>query len=68
MLASFTDFRGGEIPITFILVAAIFIGQQVYEGIAVQDNISNMAHIVGGIVGAIIGYGLNVKSKFEFNK
>lgn len=61
MLASFTDFREGEIPITFILVAAIFIGQQVYEGIAVQNNISNMAHIVGGIVGAIIGYGLNVK-------
>lgn len=68
MLASFTDFREGEIPITFILVAAIFIGQQVYEGIAVQNNISNIAHIVGGIVGAIIGYGLNVKSKFGFNK
>lgn len=68
MFASFTDFREGEIPITFILVAAIFIGQQVYEGIAVQNNISNMAHIVGGIVGAIIGYGLNVKSKFGFNK
>lgn len=68
MLVSFTDFREGEIPITFILVAAIFIGQQVYEGIAVQDNISNMTHIVGGIVGAIIGYGLNVKSKFGVNK
>lgn len=62
------DFREGEIPITFILVAAIFIGQQVYEGIAVQNNISNIAHIVGGIVGAIIGYELNVKSKFGFNK
>ena len=68
MLASFTDFREGEIPITFILVAAIFIGQQVYEGITVQNNISNMAHNVGGIVGAIIGYGLNVKSKYGFNK
>lgn len=64
MLASFTDFREGEIPITFILVAAIFIGQQVYEGIAVQNNISNMAHIVGGIVGAIIGYGLNMTAKY----
>lgn len=46
----------------------LHIGQQVYEGIAVQNNISNMAHIVGGIVGSIIGYGLNVKSKFGFNK
>lgn len=46
----------------------LHIGQQVYEGIAVQDNISNMAHIVGGIVGAIIGYVLNVKSKYGFKK
>lgn len=38
----------------------LHIGQQVYEGIAVQNNISNMAIIVG-IVGAIIEYGLNVK-------
>lgn len=38
----------------------LHIGQQVYEGIAVQNNISNMAIIVG-IVGAVIGYGLNVK-------
>lgn len=60
MLVSFIDFKEGEITITFILVAAIFIGQQAYEGIAVQNNISNMAIIVG-IVGAVIGYGLNVK-------
>jgi GlpG protein len=61
ILASFTGFKTGEIPLTFLLIAAIFIGQQVYEGIAIQDNISNMAHIVGGIVGAVIGYGLNKK-------
>ena len=64
MLVSFIDFREEEISITFILVAAIFIGQQVYEGIAVQNNISNIAHIVGGIVGAKIVYGLNVKAKY----
>lgn len=62
VLASFTGFKEGEIPLTFILVAAIFIGQQIYEGIAVSDNISNMAHIIGGIVGAAIGYLLNKKS------
>jgi len=61
VLASFTGFRAGEIPLSFILVAVIFIGQQIYEGIAVQDNISNMAHIVGGIVGAVVGYNLNRK-------
>ena len=59
VLASFTGFKAGEIPLTFILVVIIFIGQQVYEGIVIQDNISNMAHIVGGIIGACVGYGLN---------
>lgn len=63
VLASFTGFQEGEIPLTFILVVIIFIGQQVYEGVMVRDNISNMAHIVGGIVGACIGYGLNKKKK-----
>lgn len=60
-----TSFREGEIPITFILVTVFFIGQQIWEGITVQDNISNMAHIVGGIIGGILGYGLNMKSRFE---
>ncbi len=65
LLSSFTSFREGEIPITFVLVAVFFIGQQVYEGLTVQDSISNTAHIVGGIVGGILGYGLNIKSRFE---
>lgn len=64
VLTSFTGFREGEIPLTFLLVAAIFIGQQIYEGISMQDNISNMAHIMGGVIGAIMGYSLNRKSKY----
>ena len=64
-LSSFTSFHEGEIPLTFILVAILFIGQQVWEGIMVQDNVSNMAHIVGGIIGGMIGYGINKKSKFD---
>lgn len=65
LLSSFTGFREGEIPLTFILVALFFVGQQVWEGITVRDNISNMAHIVGGIIGGILGYGLNVKSRLR---
>ena len=52
MMTSFTSFKEGEIPVTVILVAVIYIGQQIYEGLFIQDNISNMAHILGGIVGA----------------
>lgn len=65
ILASFTGFKDGEIPLTFILVAIIYIGQQVIEGITVADNISNMAHIVGGAVGAVLGYLLNKKPKYS---
>lgn len=59
IISSFTRVKENEIPLTFILVAIIYIGQQVYEGIFVVDNISNMAHIIGGLIGAVIGYRLN---------
>lgn len=61
ILASFTGFKEGEIPLTFILVATIYIGQQIFDGITVNDNVSNMAHIFGGLVGAVTGYVLNKK-------
>ena len=61
MMTSFTSFKEGEIPLTVILVAVIFIGQQVYEGLFIQDNISNMGHILGGNVGAVAGYTLDKK-------
>lgn len=61
LLSSFTSFREGEIPLTFILVALFFIGQQVMQGIMIKDNISNTAHIAGGIVGSVLGYGINRK-------
>ena len=65
LLSSFTSFKEGEIPLTFILVAVFFIGQQIGEGLTVRDNISNMAHIVGGIVGGFLGYGLNVRTRYD---
>lgn len=64
ILSSFTGFKEGEIPLSFILVTVIFVGQQVYEGIAFDDNISNITHIIGGLVGAVIGYVLNKKSRY----
>lgn len=61
LLTSFTEFREGEIPLSVILVALIFIGQQVYEGLAVHNNVSNLSHVIGGLVGGVIGYALNKK-------
>lgn len=62
MLSSFTGVKEGEIPLTFIIVAVIFIGQQMYQGIVFDDNVSNISHIAGGIIGGVSGYFLNLKS------
>lgn len=59
LLASFASFQEGKIPLTFILVAFIYIGQQVYEGMFVHNNISNLTHIIGGGVGTGLGFVMN---------
>lgn len=56
LLSSITSVKNGEIPLTFILVVIIFLGQQVYEGIFIADNVAQFAHIAGGIVGSVIGF------------
>ena len=58
LLSSVTGMREGEIPLTFILVAVIFLGQQIFTGIFVADNVSNLSHIIGGVVGGIAGFAL----------
>ena len=63
LLTSFTSFREGEIPLTFILVALIYLGQQIWEGVTVKDNISNLTHIIGGLVGGVSGFLLNRQKK-----
>ena len=59
LLSSLTGIEEGKLPLTFILVTVIYIGQQVYDGLFVQDNVSNLTHIVGGIVGSGAGFVMN---------
>ncbi len=61
LLGSITDIRQGEIPLTFILIAVIFIGNELIS-IFQDDNISQMAHIAGGLIGGTFGF-LVVKPK-----
>lgn len=58
LLASFTSVRAGEIPLTFLLVAVIYIGGEILDGIFIRDSVSNLSHIAGGAVGAALGYGI----------
>lgn len=64
LLSSITSIRDGSIPMTFILVAVIYIGEQVFQGLFVKSNISNLTHIIGGILGAAFGYIMN-KNKLK---
>lgn len=59
LLSSFTGFQDGKIPFTFILVAVIYIGQQVYDGLVLNNNVSELTHIIGGIVGSVFGFAEN---------
>jgi membrane associated rhomboid family serine protease len=56
LLASITNFEKGQIPLTFILVLVLFLGKELWNGIANRDQISQFAHIIGGLVGSFFGF------------
>ena len=55
LLGSFVNARAGEIPLTFLIIAILFIGKEVVSAFG-QDSISQMAHIIGGLCGAVFGW------------
>ena len=65
MLASLAGMKDGKIPLTLILVAALYLGQEVYSVFFVEDNVANFMHIVGGACGTVFGFSL-VKSKRSY--
>lgn len=58
VLSSFFGSRGGGIPMTLILVMLLYIGGEIIDMIFVSDNISQLTHIIGGIIGAVTGFAL----------
>lgn len=65
LLASITGSRrSGEIPLTLILVAVIYCGQQVYDGLFTADNVSQLSHLIGGAIGTIFGLRLSSKRRY----
>jgi membrane associated rhomboid family serine protease len=60
LLASFTNFTEGEIPLTFILVLALYLGREIFNSFT-ENNVSEFAHIAGGFCGSLFGYFRPVK-------
>ncbi len=56
ILASITNYKKGEIPLSFILVMIVYLGGQIWDALAKQDNISQFAHIAGGLAGSVMGF------------
>jgi membrane associated rhomboid family serine protease len=55
LLSSFTNIRQGEIPITFLLVIALYLVREFVNSLA-PDTVSQLAHIAGGIIGGLFGF------------
>jgi membrane associated rhomboid family serine protease len=55
LLASFTNFSAGEIPLTFILILILYLGREVVNSFS-DNNISEFAHISGGFIGSLFGF------------
>lgn len=61
LMSSFANFRKGQIPLSLILIAALYLGKEATDSIMVKDNISQLSHLAGGIAGGAMGYFLNMR-------
>ncbi len=55
VLASVTNLKDGRIPLTFLLVAGLFLGREVLDAFQ-SDRVSQFAHILGGLCGSLFGF------------
>lgn len=57
VLSSFSSSKKDGIPLTLILVVALYLGGEIVDGLFTSDNISQLTHIIGGICGLFFGFG-----------
>lgn len=55
ILISFTNISSGEIPMTFFAILILFLGKEIFNAFQ-NDDISQFAHILGGIAGSVFGF------------
>ncbi len=64
LLSSFSGIREGEIPLTFVLIAVLYFGQELIMSFQ-NDNVSQFGHILGGLAGSLFGYHSSPSDKIE---
>ncbi len=55
LLASMTGSGERQIPLTLIVVAVIYLGGEILNGLFANDSISQLSHIIGGVIGCGFG-------------
>ncbi|MDC7124480.1 MAG: rhomboid family intramembrane serine protease [Spirochaetales bacterium] len=55
LLISFTNTKNGEIPLSFILILILYLSVEIINAMR-YDDISQFAHIIGGIFGSLFGF------------
>ena len=58
VMASLSGMRRGELPLTLLLVLVLYLGGEVLDGLFSRDNVSQLTHIVGGLMVAVCGFAL----------
>jgi len=61
MLSSLSGMSSRKIPLTMILVAVLYLGQEVFSILFVKDSVANFMHIVGGACGTAFGFYIGKK-------
>lgn len=56
ILSSFAKARSGSIPLTFLLIAVIFLGSELYQAFQGHTDTAHFAHIAGGVIGGACGF------------
>jgi len=65
VLTSAVNLKDGGIPLSMILIILIYLGKELWNAFAVEDNISQATHIIGGICGALFGFLYSRDSKLK---
>ena len=63
MLSSLAGMKSGQIPLTLILVAVLYLGQEIHSMLFIKDNVANFMHLVGGACGTLVGFSM-VRRRF----
>lgn len=63
MLSSLAGAQAGAIPVTLILVAVLYLGGEILDGLRQTDQISQLTHIIGGVCGIVLGFAVRPGKK-----